>query len=115
MQTTHGLAPTVKFETKSEDGAKESGTLILPNRLLAQCQTKLPCVAYYAGKKQLKGGKSCHDIHFISDTEDEDEEIGDDDIYEIGCKSCRIKKVSCFGFCGGCGCHQPPDGSQCVC
>ena len=121
IKTTHGPAPVVKYATVNTEGAREKGNLLLPGRFLELCKSRIPCAAYYAGKKQLKGGKEWHDLHFMTNEDEEEKEAffsdddDDEDVIEIACKPCRKNNKQCFGFCGLCGNHQPEDGSQCVC
>jgi hypothetical protein len=116
---------------------------MIPGRFEEEC-TKIPCLVYYAGKKQTKGGNECHDLKFIKaddkdvfhDSDDnleiEMENTSLDDGYVVPdeptslsmgasqasirvCSSCIIDGLICPGFCPICGDHQPSNGSQCRC
>ena len=117
--------------------------LMIPGRFEEEC-AKIPCLLYYTGKKQIKGGKECHDLKFIKvddkdvfhDSDDSLEvEMGNtslDDTYVVPneltslsiaasnssikvCSSCMIDGLSCPGFCPICGDHLPSNGSGCQC
>lgn len=120
---------------------RKQKNLMIPERFEGE-MGKIPCVAVYGGKKEIKGGKTCHDLRFVKPSDKElfrDDDPGEkpgkprvkqpppdpeaDDMFEdtqsawqpIPCQGCQVTGSMCCGFCPSCGRHQPPDGSQCPC
>jgi hypothetical protein len=85
-----------------------------------QCETKLRCLLYYGGKKDIGGGKRYHCLSFV-DPESEllDEDDSDVDIVVLDnvtlCEDFTKNKWYCHGFCPRCDSYQPHNGGQCDC
>ena len=108
--TRLGEAPFVMCAWTLDDGERKRGKVILPTRLMSECEEKIPCVLYYEGKKILSGGKSCHALRFVNDSDIGLEDTEDND---SPCEECGEK--FCYGNCPICGNHQNFNGSQCRC
>ena len=72
--TRLGEALFVKCTWTSDSGERKHSKVMLPTRLTRECEEKIPCALYYEGKKILSGGKSCHALRFVNDS---DIELGD--------------------------------------
>lgn len=113
-------------------------TLLISGRFEEECAAKVPCVVYYAGKKDTKKGQQCHDLKFVkADDKDvfrkEDEDLfdvsddSDDEVISVRkvgklgkeveskCPLCTPEGMECIGQCEFCECHLPLNGSQCRC
>ena len=129
---------------ESNQTVREDFKLMIGSRFEEEIIDKLPCLLYYRGKQPMANGNLFHDLQAFK-TNDEsvfqtnadkpaaiatktkkktsvitDGGVLDESMKElydqsIPCETCEITGDSCFGFCGGCGTHQPPDGSQCPC
>lgn len=138
-ETRNGEAIALTVILPEHANTRGETTLIVPNRFADECERKVPCLLFYEGCKKLEGGKRCHEVKLIKlddgavfhDSDDEcfdeddeasDEDAGDDepmlsinDFLPNPCPSCKKSGENCFGYCGRCKAHQPPDGSQCRC
>ena len=68
VQTANGPAVVMTvIETVTRNGKKKrcQFEIMMSDRFNVECCLKLPCVVFYAGKKQIKGGNTCHDLRFI--------------------------------------------------
>jgi hypothetical protein len=149
VKTKIGMACLVdvkheQFNTKTGRVSKSQFPLMIAERFGDDCENKLPCLLYYAGKKNIDGGKTCHQLTFIDpndkvlngedeevkqrptfggDDDDDDADDDDDEQLEIvdhrsiPCESCiqNGRTATCYGHCTSCGGHQPRNGSQCRC
>ena len=133
------------IENQEVEGKEERVTyqLMIPDRFEDELKN-LPCVLYYRGKQPMSNGQLFHDLQIIkindetvfklpehseSDqnpkpkrrvrtvTDDNTLAASMQELYNSfqPCNSCEKSGSTCYGFCGGCGAHQPDDGSQCVC
>ena len=65
--TKIGRAPCVKY-TSEVIGKRIKGR----SQFNGQCEERIPCLIHYGGKKNMDGGKTYHDLNFISDTENDE-------------------------------------------
>ena len=124
VSTVNGDAILLEI-TETRENREVTWQLMIPDRFRPQCETKVPCVIYYDGKKPMKGGKEAHDLRFFetddkdifhdSDDEADDDEGLIDDLECRTCDDCAKEKRVCEGFCIFCNNHQPRNGSQCRC
>jgi len=121
LATKNGQAIILTVILPEHESSRGETQLLVPGRFLEECQEKVPCLMYYDGKKDLDGGKQCHDAKLIRiddgtvfhDSDDE-EGFSIKDFLPI-CPDCQLQPDLCTGYCQVCQSHQPPDGSQCVC
>jgi hypothetical protein len=119
--TKVGLACLVEIEYGLANGKKTNATLMVAERFKEQCETKLLCLLYYGGEKDIGSGKQCHQLLFVDPgSELLDEDVDSDADTEVldtftPCEDCTKNKWYCYGFCPGCRSHQPHSGGQCDC
>jgi hypothetical protein len=119
--TKNGEACLVEVQYTLPNGKKTNATLMVAERFKEQCETKLPCLLYYGGKKDIGSGKQCHQLSFVDPgSELLDEDDGSDADIEVvdtftPCEDCTKNKRYCYGFCPRCCGHQPHSGGQCDC
>lgn len=68
IQTSNGPAIVMTvIDTVTKKGKKKrvQFEVMISDRFNTECCRNLPCVLFYVGKKQTKGGNSCHDLRFI--------------------------------------------------
>jgi hypothetical protein len=54
----------VEIEYESANGIKVNAALMVSDQFKEQCDTKLSCLLYYGGRKDIGGGKKCHQLLF---------------------------------------------------
>ena len=127
---------TTTFQKKEQ---RVTSTVMIPIRFEPQCE-RIPCLLYYAGKRQSKKGQDYHDLKFIRADDKEVFHNSDDGLdlnkdkassiqsppppppptpstsaNNIYCTLCDSEGLVCSGFCANCGEHQPKDGLHCSC
>jgi len=136
IKTKNGEAMLVHFATRI--GREEvEGKLIIPDRFGKEIEGKTPLILYYGGMKKNSQNVDYHDLMVIELPEGSkkkgklpatkpkpstsDNAVGsfsDAETIVLECafdSDCQKPPNSCYGFCEGCGRHQPYNGSQCRC
>ena len=64
-ETKNGEVVVATVVLPEHEETRGETTLVIPGRFAEECKMKVPCLMYYAGKKQLEGGKQCHNATLI--------------------------------------------------
>ena len=119
--------------------------LMIASRFEEEIISKVPCLLYYRGKQPMANGNLFHDLQaftinyesvfqnnsdmskpstkskkrtpVVTSSNVLDESLKELYTHSIPCDNCKSTDNAnwCYGFCTGCGTHQPFDGSQCPC
>jgi len=121
LDTKNGKACLLTVVLPQHESSQGETQLLVPGRFLEECEEKVPCLMHYGGRKDLDGGKQCHDARLIRIDDgavfhqsDDEEDYVVKDFLPL-CPECELSPEICAGWCPVCNRHQPLDGSQCVC